>query len=358
MGSGKSILFIVPAPTGISPGQRFRFEHYLSSLHQEGFRYTISNFYSEKGWRTIYTSGNNTQKALIILRGFLKRLFDLMRCFRYSYVYVYREAAPVGPPFFEWTFCKIFRKKMIYDFDDAIWIPVTSEYNKTASRYKNFSKIGSICRLAYHVTVGNEFLENYARKFNESTSVIPTVVNTTDAHNVLQKQFTNNPSIGWTGTFSTLPYLNLVIPVLQRLQEKYDFTFYVIADKDPELPLKNFRFIKWKRETETDDLLNFHIGLMPLHDDEISRGKCGFKAIQYMSLGIPALVSPVGVNTKIVDNGVNGFICEKEDDWYDKMELLLNNPELREKMGAAARNKIQSHYSVKATAGMFLSLFS
>lgn len=358
MSSNKSILFIIPAPTGISPGQRFRFEHYLSFLQQAGIGYTISNFYSEKAWSTIYTPGNRVKKIMIILRGFSRRLLDLFRSVRYNYVYIYREAAPLGPPFFEWVFSKILRKKIIYDFDDAIWIPVTSEYNKAVSRLKNFSKVGIICRWAYHVSAGNDFLENYARQFNEKTSVIPTVVNTDDSHNILQDHCISNPAIGWTGTFSTLPYLNIIIPVLQRLQEKYEFTFYVIADKDPLLPLKNYRFIKWRKETETADLLHFHIGLMPLYNDDISKGKCGFKAIQYMSLGIPALVSPVGVNTTIVDNGVNGFICETENDWYGKIETLLNNAELRKKMGEAARNKIQSDYSVKSTAAMFLKLFN
>ena len=104
-------------------------------------------------------------------------------------------------------------------------------------------------------------------------------------------------------------------------------------------------------------MLNFHIGLMPLHDDEISKGKCGFKAIQYMSLGIPGVVSPVGVNSKIVDDGLTGYVCNTLEEWKDKLESLLNNAQLRASMGAAARLKIENNYSVTSSAPLFLQLF-
>jgi glycosyltransferase involved in cell wall biosynthesis len=131
----------------------------------------------------------------------------------------------------------------------------------------------------------------------------------------------------------------------------------VIADKDPQLPLKNYRFIKWSKENETRDLLNFHIGVMPLYDDEISRGKCGFKAIQYMSLGIPAVVSPVGVNSEIVEDGRNGFVCNSIEEWRDRLELLLKDMGLRIKMGEAARETIVEKFSVIANGQLFLDLF-
>ena len=176
-------------------------------------------------------------------------------------------------------------------------------------------------------------------------------------YNKLQDQATPLPAIGWTGSFSTLKYIDIVLPVLRELQEQYDFTFVVIADKDPQLELKNYRFIPWSRKTEISDLLSFHIGLMPLYDDDISKGKCGFKAIQYMSLGIPAVVSPVGVNAEIVDDAMNGFLCSTNKDWKRRLEELLTNPILRSNLGQAAREKIKRSYSVQATTKMFLDLF-
>jgi glycosyltransferase involved in cell wall biosynthesis len=188
--------------------------------------------------------------------------------------------------------------------------------------------------------------------------IIPTVVNTETVHNGIQEQRTDHPAVGWTGSFSTLPYLDITLPVLKELQEQIDFEFVVIADKDPQLSLKRYRFIRWSRQSEMADLLQFHIGIMPLHDDEISRGKCGFKAIQYMSLGIPAVVSPVGVNTKIVQDGVNGFVCATNDEWKRRLGELLRDPALRERMGLAAHASIEKNYSVKATGRIFLDLFN
>lgn len=357
--SGKrvSIYFITATAVGILPSQRFRFEHYLPFLEGKGIKYRISPYFSMRKRNVLHSKSNVVGKVMVILRGYSKRFLDLFRVIPYNYVYVHREAAPVGPPVFEWIIAKILRKKIIYDFDDAIWVPTMSENNKKFRFVRSFSKIGKICKWAHIVTVGNDFLGDYARQFSKNVLVIRTVVNTETVHGKLQDQDTTQPAIGWTGSLTTLVYLNKVLPVLQRLQEKINFTFYVIADKDPELPLKNYQFIRWSRESETDDLLRFHIGLMPLTDDIISQGKCGFKAIQYMALGIPAVVSPVGVNTVIVEDNVDGFICEEEKEWEERLEMLLLDTSMRKKIGAAARTKIEQHYSVYSTKDLFLSLF-
>jgi glycosyltransferase involved in cell wall biosynthesis len=352
-----SVYFIVPAPLGISPGQRFRFEHYLSYLKENNIRFRISSFYKLTAWKILYLPGKKIRKTFYVLSGFATRLADLFRIGRCSYVYLYREATPVGPPAFEWIIAKVLRKKIIYDFDDAIWIPVTSEFNKAVSKFKRPGKVSKICRWSYKISVGNQFLKQFVLKNNSSVFIIPTVVNTETVHNLQQDQQTLLPAVGWTGSFSTLKYLDIVLPVLQELQTQYDFTFVVIADKDPQLPLKRYKFIRWNKETEVADLLHFHIGLMPLYEDDISKGKCGFKAIQYMSLGIPAIVSPVGVNNEIVEDGINGFLCATENDWKKRLEELLNNAELRTSMGIAAREKIKQKYSVNATLLAFIDLF-
>lgn len=353
-----SVYFIVPAPLGISPGQRFRFEHYLTTLQSQDMKFKVSSFYNLSGWMNLYTQGNKLKKIFSVIAGLFLRSTDLFRLPGYSFIYIYREAAPIGPPFFEWFISRVLRKKIIYDFDDAIWVPVTSQYNKTVSGLKNFGKIARICKWSYKVSVGNKFLADYAASYNARVHVIPTVVDTENVHNLIQEQQTTKPAIGWTGTFSTLKYLDIVLPVLKVLQEVYDFDFVVIADKDPKLPLKNYRFIKWSKETESRDLLSFHIGLMPLFDDDISKGKCGFKAIQYMSLGIPAVVSPVGVNAEIVNNGINGFVCETGQEWEKCLTELLTHTTVREDMGKAARTKIQEKYSVIATKTQFINLFT
>ncbi len=352
-----SVYILAPAPLGISPGQRFRFEHYLPWLKENNINIHISSFLKQAGWKVLYTRGNSARKTWYVLGGFIKRVADLFKLGKYSFVFIYREAAPLGPPVFEWIIAKILRKKIIYDFDDAIWIPAVSEYNKKAFWLKSFGKVAKICRWSYRVSVGNHYLEQFAKKKNPNVVVVPTVVDTRTIHNKLQDQQAGKPAIGWTGTFSTLTYMDIVFPVLKELQETHDFTFIVIADKDPQLPLKNYRFIRWNKDTEAEDLLHFHIGLMPLYDDELSKGKCGFKAIQYMSLGMATVVSPVGVNSLIVDDGINGYVCNGPREWKEKLELLLNDPAARSEMGKRARQKIEEQYSVEATKHLFKDLF-
>lgn len=352
------ILFLAPYPAYESPSQRYRLEHYLGYLEGAGFSYAYKPFMSEAGWKIFFSKGNTLKKAWAVLTGFLRRWILMFTIGKYDFVYIHREAAPMGPPVFEWIIAKLYRKKIIYDYDDAIWVPAASENNKIGRYLKWFSKVKAICKMAYKVSAGNDFLADFARPYCKKTEVVPTVVDTERIHNRLQDQDTPQPAVGWTGTFSTLRYLAMIVPAVQRLQEKYDFTFIVIANKNPELPLKKYRYIEWHKEREAEDLLQMHVGLMPLQNGEIEKGKCGFKAIQYMALGIPAVVSPVGVNSQIVQHGINGFTAANDQEWEECLEKLLADPSLRKEFGKRSRQRIEEHYSVTATKDQFIKLFS
>ncbi len=143
---------------------------------------------------------------------------------------------------------------------------------------------------------------------------------------------------------------------MQRLEQEFDFDFLVISDIQPILDLKSLVFRKWRKDTEIDDLLAFNIGVMPLLDDKWAQGKCGFKALQYMALGIPALVSPVGVNTRIVDDGVNGYICTTSEDWEKALRTLLSNREELKRLSVNTRIKIETAYSVRSNTPNFLQI--
>lgn len=188
-------------------------------------------------------------------------------------------------------------------------------------------------------------------------TVNPTTIDTANHHNRIKDQYTDKVTIGWTGTHSTLKYLALILSPIQELEKIYHFDFVVIADKKPDFQLKSLRFIKWNKQTEIEDLLRINIGLMPLSDDPWTNGKCGFKALQFMALGIPALASPVGVNYEIIDDGENGFLCRSENEWLEKLKLLLKNRELRYLMGQKGRKRVEENFSVDANRENFLSLF-
>ena len=351
------ILLLVPAPVNQSPSQRFRFEHFTKSTINKEYDFSAEPFYSPATWKILYENHRNIEKITGIISGFFRRFILLFSLKKFDFVFIHREVAPVGPPVFEWIIAKVFRKKIIYDFDDAIWVKTSSEANPMAAAIKCTWKVKKICRYSYIVSAGNEFLASYARQYCKDARVIPTVVDTDNTHNQLKEQTGKSIVIGWTGTFTNLKYLDIVVPAIERLQKIYDIEFIIISNKNPEIKQLRYTYIPWNAETEIADLMKFNIGVMPLEDTEIEKGKCAFKAIQYMSLGIPAVVSPVGANCEVVENGVTGFWAKSEDEWHEKLELLIKDRDMRIKMGALSRNDIINQFSVKSTSKPFYDLF-
>lgn len=357
-----NIFFLFPYPLSESPSQRFRFEQYFTLLEKSGVACYKQSFWGIKTWRVLYKGGHTLQKVVGFLTGILKRMFLLTKIGNADYVFIHREMMPVGPPVFEWIIAKIYRKKIIYDFDDAIWLPNTSAENRIVSIIKWHSKTQLICKWSYRISCGNSYLADFAKLFNREVVFNPTTIDTENHHNptLYPHRANGKITVGWTGSHSTLKYIDVVIPVLKQLETKYGaiFQFIVIANKKPELPLTNLVFIPWKEQTEIEDLSQIDIGIMPLTDDIWAKGKCGFKALQYMALQIPAVVSPVGVNTEIIDSGVNGFLCSSEEEWFNAINKLIKDESLRLRVGAAGRKKVMERYSVLSNSSTFLSLFS
>lgn len=353
----KRILFLVPYPLGIAPSQRFRFEQYFDALRERGFDFEVRPFLDEEAMRVLYTPGNILLKIWKVKLGFFKRIADLFTLGRFDVVFIHREAAPIGPPLFEWLIAKVFKKKVIFDFDDAIWIPNTSASNPFISFYKRYRNAENTCAWAWKVSCGNAYLRDHASKFNPAAFINPTTIDTVGHHN-LAKTFGNGPVvIGWTGTHSTVRYLDKVVPLLRPTEQEFSFEFLVIADKRPDFELKSLRFVPWDKATEIEDLLQMDVGIMPLENDQWAKGKCGFKALQYMALGIPAIVSPVGVNTEIVTHGINGWVCESDDEWMKTLRAILSDPDRLSSLSDAARSTVESRYSVKSNTDNFLRLF-
>lgn len=355
------VLFWVPYPKAESPSQRFRFEQYLPLLSQNNIQYKLSTFWDEQAWIILYLPGRTFQKLLGFVRGVLRRVASLFTLASYDYIFIHREAMPLGPPVFEWI-AHLFGKKIIYDFDDAIWLPNTSAENKIAGWLKWHNKVRSICRWSTRISCGNEFLCSYARQYNKNVVFNPTTIDTEHLHNptLYPIQRDSRITIGWTGTHSTLKYLDFLEPIIQSLEQKFPgrIRFLVIANKKPDLKLQSLEFIAWNKATEISDLLRLDIGVMPLTDDIWAKGKCGFKALQYMALGVPCVISPVGVNSKIVDDGATGFLASTEAEWTEKLEKLMADESLREAMGRKGREKVEAEYSVNSNAANFIRLFN
>ena len=354
----KSVLILAPYPLGEAPSQRFRFEHYLPNFKKYGFQYKFQSFWTRNAWDILYTKGNFVSKMFYLLIGFFRRLLVVFICHRFDFVFIHREVAPIGPPVFEFIIAKICKGKIIYDFDDAIWLPNTSKANEISSILKFHHKVAYICEMSWRISVGNHFLKEYAQKFNGYVIVNPTVVDTEKYHNRFKSHDNKHTlAIGWTGTHSTAKYLKRIEKTLIQLQEEVDFTFLVISNQPPELNGVEYKFISWKKEDEIDQLLTFDIGIMPLEDKIWEEGKCGFKIIQYLSLGIPAVASPVGVNKNIVRDNENGFLVNSNDEWYQVLKKLLLETDLRHRFGKRGRDWIIENYSVLRNEALYFSSF-
>ena len=358
----KKILFLVPYPLHESPSQRFRFEQYFGLLQSHGYSYTVRSFLSSGNWKTLFKPGETLVKIGALTSGFVKRIIVLFISPMYDFVFIHREVSPLGPPIFEWILAKLLRKKLIYDFDDAIWLTDRQNESFMLKVGKWRSKVSLICKWSYKVSCGNEYLCNFAATFNKNVVYNPTTIDTENLHNPsLFKEIYSEQKrvrIGWTGSHSTLKYLTKIESVLQKILTGYPWVeFIVIADQEPALSLPSVTFIPWNPETEMEDLMRFDIGIMPLPDDEWAKGKCGFKALQYMALERPAIVSSVGVNAKIIEHGVDGFLCRSDEDWEDALKKLIEDPSLRKSMGKSGRKKVIESYSVLSNSSTFLSLF-
>ena len=353
----KKVLFILPQPATLGPSQRFRVSFYLPYLNSESISYELKSFFTEADYKILYKEGNTIKKIVALLNGFLKRARTvLFESYKYDFIFIQRAASPVGPPVFEWILAKIFRKKVIFDFDDAIWIPMNNGH-PIARLFKAYWKVKYICKWSYKVVGGNPYLCNYASQFNNNVVFIPTCVDTQKYHNRIKEHEDRKVVVGWTGSHTTLEYLQPIIPIINSLQENLNFNFTIICNKDPEWDIKDYKFIQWNNETEIEDLLKFDIGVMPLIEDKWTEGKCGFKLIQYLALGIPAVANPAGVNKEIIEDGINGFLAVTEEEWKTSLSNLISDVTLRKQFGEKGRSKIVNHYSIQSQLRKFIDLF-
>jgi glycosyltransferase involved in cell wall biosynthesis len=352
------ILFITPYPPNQAPSQRFRFEQYLNFLSGKGIHLEQVSFLDNDAWGRFYQQNGIFFKVIDVIKGIFKRLMLTFRIKSFDIIFIHREACFIGPAFFEWLYSR-FNKKIIFDFDDAIWLHDVSDANEKLGWLKHPSKTAHIIAYSAHVIAGNSYLASYARKFNPNVTVIPTTIDTEYHKPIAVQKSKETITIGWTGTITTGKHFEMLVPVLKKLKNKYEgkVRILLISNKAPVLDDLEIDFIPWKKETEIEDLCKIDIGIMPLPDDMWAKGKCGFKGLQYMSLEIPTIMSPVGVNTEIIEDGNNGFLASTEEEWIEKLSLLIENPELRVKIGKAGRQTVIERYSVESQKERYLEVF-
>ncbi len=342
-----------------SPGQRFRIEQYLDILKENNYKIIYSHIISEKDDKIFYSKGKYFLKSFIVIKSFFIRLIDFFRSLNSDIVFIYREAFMLGTVFFEKIF-KLSGAKIIFDFDDAIWLNDISEGNENLKWLKNPSKISKIIKLSDMVFAGNNYLLNYAEKFNNNVKIIPTTIDINYHKKIIKKNKDNVICIGWTGTSTTLKHFESAIQFLKKIKSKYQekVKFKIIVDFQYKVDELNLISTEWNISTEINDLSEIDIGIMPLPDDDWSKGKCGFKGLQYMALEIPTVMSPIGINTEIIEDGINGFLAKTDKEWFEKLSLLIESKELREKLGKNGRKTIIEKYSVNSQKEKYIDYFN
>jgi glycosyltransferase involved in cell wall biosynthesis len=279
----------------------------------------------------------------------IRRLRRAWGAKRYDAVLVHREASLVGPAWSE-RLAKSHCPRLIYDFDDAVWIPYISPTNQYLSYLKFPGKTRTICRMASLVLAGNDHLAQWARQHSDNVHVVPSTVALREYSVRPPDEFRDEAVIGWTGSHSSVPYLRLLEEPLARLRRKRTFRMVLIGVSGISMRGIDVECRPWNSATEAEDLWGFSVGVMPLPDEPWARGKCGMKAIQYMAVGLPAVVSPVGANRTIVRDGIDGYHAMSGDQWVDRLERLLADAQLRRRMGDAARASVAERYSAEVQA--------
>ncbi len=354
----KKVLFIANHRLDRSPGQRFRFEQYLEFLHHHGYDWELSNIISASDDKILYQKGRVFQKVLIGIKSWIKRWKDVKRADQFDLVFIFREALLTGSSFFEKQFQRS-SAKVIFDFDDAIWLPNVSAGNKALQVFKKPTKTDTIIACADMVFAGNKYLASFAEAFCDRVHIIPTTIDT-EYHKRKQSSNSSKICIGWTGTQTTLKYLELLKPVFVELQQKYNDRIYfkVICDQPWECEGIELINEKWSKVDEINQLATIDIGVMPLTEDAWSLGKCGFKGLQYMAMESVAILSPVGVNKEIINHEENGFLAETSEEWLRTLSLLIEDESLRQRLGKEGRKTIEERYSVNAFKHIYLKYFN
>ncbi len=352
------MLIVCPFPVGVAAGQRLKYEQYLDDWRAHGWEIEISPYMDMATWNVAYRPGHYPAKAFGLLRGHLRRLRDLFRIARYDLVYIHMWVTPLGTTLLE-RLTRRLARRIVFDLEDNVFSDTklgrSENPNHLANMLKGPNKARYLARTADHVIASSPALADTCRDLNAhgAATYISSSVDTDRFVPVNAYAGSDGVTIGWTGTHTTRPMLDLLRGVFQTLARKVRFRLRVIGNFDYDLPGVDLEVIRWSAEREVEDLQAIDIGVYPLPVDDWVSGKSGLKAIQYMAFGIPPVATDVGINPRLIRHGENGLLVRTEEEWIDALELLVRDPALRRRFGEAARRDAVDKYSIRAIAGQY-----
>lgn len=329
----------------LGASSRLRSYQYIPWLEKNGIQVTISSLLSDKYIRHLQ---DGSRSQLEVLKGYFSRLKMVTTLDKYDILWIEKECYKWLPAWIEKVLI-LNRIPYVLDYDDAVFHNY-GQHPNFLIRYLLANKHPQLMRGSALVIAGNYYLADFARKAGaKNIETIPTVIDLSKYHYVSPLKDSSPPCIGWIGQRSTAKQLYALNPLFQRLLAEGKSRLLAIGINASELQIP-MESVPWSEEKEVDLISRLDIGIMPLEDSSFNRGKCGYKLIQYMSCGLPVVASPIGVNCKIVEHGINGFLASTIAEWESALEKLLSDPGLRFRMGQASRQKVEREYCVQVTA--------
>ena len=344
-----TVAALVPYAPGIAPSQRFRIEQWVPHLAGEGVEVSLLPFADKELTDLLQHPRRTLRKAVLMLGALARRRRDIASLPRKRLALVHRAATLVGPPVFERSL-KRRGHPLVYDFDDAIYLLHTAAQNRGLAWLKQPGKTATICRFSDQVVVGNAHLAAWARKHNPAVAIVPSSVDT-DLYRVRpERRAPERFVVGWMGSSTSQTYLEAFGPMLQAVSSTLQVELRVVSNRRPALPDVSLTWRPWSAEREVDDLAEFDVGIMPMPDEEWALGKCAFKALQYMAVGVPTVASAIGANREVIEHGVNGLLATDSREWVECIGSLATDTELRRRLGLAGRRTVEERFSMRRSA--------
>jgi len=340
------ILFLTKYPRR-GPSSRYRALQYIPFIERAGFDCTIQSLHTDSYFDALF--GGRGLAATYIAGRTIRRTRAILGAGRYDAVFIQKEIFPYMPAIAE-GMLRILGCKIIYDIDDSYVYLYYSGSSNPLVRFFLGRKIPSVMQAAEVVLCGNSVLRAYAAEHNPAALLFPTVVDPSLYAGAAGSGGSGPPVIVWIGSPETSFFLQALGDVLARLSSSVPFRLRVIGDKGVSISGLEVETFPWSEKSEAELLAGCDIGIMSLPDSPVARGKCGLKLLQYMASGLPVVSSPAGGAGEIIEDGVSGFLAHDDGEWIRNLTRLLEDPDLRSRIGAAGRRRVEELYSLDVWA--------
>jgi glycosyltransferase involved in cell wall biosynthesis len=337
----RRVLALTPHPVKC-PAPRYRVIQFIEPLKSHGIHVDLQSFTRPEEYDYLFESGHAARKIRWLVEGTLRRAAELARARRYDAILIQVWVHPMTFPPFDLALRGL-RVPIVYDIDDAYYLPT----GRGLDRLRDPGWLPRIMAMAHTIIAGSDFIGEFCSRHNPRVHVIPTAIDT-DRFAPRPPDARLCPVIGWIGTHSTFQFVERLFPVFQELARDHSFILRLVSDGRPvSIPGVTVESVAWKLEQEVDYFRDLDVGLYPLADGVAAQAKHGFKLHQYMAVGVPAVVSDIGVNGKLVQSGQNAFLARTPEDWRSALSKLILDPALRHRMGRRAREDLDDSFSVR-----------